>query len=384
MKIEFKYCKENTVLQNTLNLPASDNNFRFFRFKSEVFLSSDSGLAQSKPDDFYLRSPGTNLSIESKSNDDYYDEFVFSGVGAKKLVNLSSIDLNYLLSPLQSHFAESLFSKIQSEISNKHSYWKEVCASYLLELLTKTVRMVDHDLVETMPDHAQKLRVLRAEIHENFSAPWTINQMSEKMGLSTSRFASLYKQEFKISPTEDLIQTRIDQSKKMLSASKVSIKKVSAACGFESVHYFHRAFKKRVFITPKHFQNSKFVDEGSVSSDTRQFSLDRMLQQSEYSGIIEIIDGEIHFHGNTYHVSQLLGYTPEELREKPFNNFVAPISASAAEGGVAQILSNRNVLDLSVELLHEKGHSIPISFSALLKGKNWFWFIKEIAPVAAC
>ena len=383
MKIEFKYCKENIVLQNTLNLPASDNNFRFFRFKSEVFLSSDLGLAQSKLDDLYLRSPGTNLSIESKSNDAYYDEFVFSGVDAKKLVNLSSIDLNYLLSPLQSHFAESLFSKIQSEISNKNSYWKEVCASYLLELLTKTVRMVDHDLVETMPDHAQKLRVLRAEIHENFSAPWTINQMSEKMGLSTSRFASLYKQEFKISPTEDLIQTRIDQSKKMLSASKVSIKKVSAACGFESVHYFHRAFKKRVFITPKHFQNSKFVDEGSVSSDTRQFSLDRMLQQSEYSGIIEIIDGEIHFHGNTYHVSQLLGYTPEELREKPFINFVAPISSSAAEGGVAQILSNRNVLDLSVELLHEKGHSIPISFSALLKGKNWFWFIKEIAPVAA-
>ena len=69
MKIEFKYCKENTHLTNALNIPASDNNFRFFRFKSEVFLSSDSGLAQSKPDDFYLRSPKTNLSIESKSND---------------------------------------------------------------------------------------------------------------------------------------------------------------------------------------------------------------------------------------------------------------------------------------------------------------------------
>jgi len=85
MKIEFKYCKENTLLQNTLDLPASDNNFRFFRFKSEVFLSSDSGLAQSKPDDFYLRSPGTNLSIEPKSNDAYYDELVFSGVDAKKV-----------------------------------------------------------------------------------------------------------------------------------------------------------------------------------------------------------------------------------------------------------------------------------------------------------
>ena len=67
MKIEFKYCKENTHLTNALNIPASDNNFRFFRFGVRGFLSSDSGLAQSKPDDFYLRSPGTNLSVLNPS-----------------------------------------------------------------------------------------------------------------------------------------------------------------------------------------------------------------------------------------------------------------------------------------------------------------------------
>ena len=383
MKIEFKHCITNRQLVEHLDFSESDKNFRFFRFNSDVSLSNDSGLVQSKSDNFYLKSPGKSLKIEPNTNSSTYDELVFSGIDAKKLINLSSIDLDYLLSPLQSHFAESLFSKISSEISSENSYWKEVCASYLLELLTKTVRMVNHDLVETLQDHAQKLRILRTEIHENFSAPWTINQMSAKMGLSTSRFASLYKQEFKISPTEDLIQTRIDQSKKMLSSSKVSIKKVSAACGFESVHYFHRAFKKRVFITPKHFQNSKFVDEGSVSSTIRHFSLDRMLQESEYSGIIEIIDGEIHFHGNTSHVSELLGYSPQELREKPFINFVAPVSVSAAEGGIAQIQSKRNILDLSIELLHQQGHSVPISFSALLKGKNWFWFIKEFSKVSS-
>lgn len=381
MKIDFKSCNEDTRIHDSLEFSETDKNFRFFRFKTEAFLTTDSGLAESKPDDFFIKSPGTLLKLQVVNDHAIFDELVFSGGDSKKLVQLSSIDLNLLLSPLQSHFSESLFSKISSEISEKNAYWKEVSSAYLMELLTKTVRMVNHDLVESFPDHAQKLRDLRAEIHENYSAPWTINQMSEKMGLSTSRFASLYKKEFKISPTEDLIQTRIDQSKKMLSASKVSIKKVSAACGFESVHYFHRAFKKRVFITPKHFQNSKFAEEGSVSSSTRHFSLDRMLQQSPYSGIIELIDGEIHFHGNTSHVSALLGYSPQVLREEPFLSFVAPKSLTAAQGGVDQILSKRNVVDLSVELLHENGHSIPISFSALLKGKNWFWFIKDLTPV---
>ena len=108
------------------------------------------------------------------------------------------------------------------------------------------------------------------------------------MNLSTSQVpASLYKSVFKISPTEDLIQTRIDQAKKMLSASKVSVKKVSDACGFESVHYFHRAFKKRANITPKHFQNSQFADRFCLFLKGI-FSLDRLTQLAEYSGIYRI------------------------------------------------------------------------------------------------
>jgi len=327
---------------------------------------------------FFLLKPGSSLEIVPEAGNVIYDELSFGGKDSHKLINLSTIDTNVVLTPLQSHFAESLFSKINLELLDKSHAWLEICGAYILELLSKTVRMVNHDLVESLPDHAQKLRDLRAEIHENYAYSWTINQMSEKMGLSTSRFASLYKKEFKISPTEDLIQTRIDQAKKMLSSSKVSIKKVSTACGFESVHYFHRAFKKRVYLTPKHFQNSKFVEEGSVFTSERHFSLDRLTQQSQYSGVIELIDGEIHFHGNTSHVSELLGYTLQQLKESPFISFVAPSSISAAQGAISQILSNKNVLDLSAELLHESGKTIPIRFSALLKGKNWFWFINSV------
>ena len=76
--------------------------------------------------------------------------------------------------------------------------------------------------------------------------------MANMMGLSPSRFASLYKQEFEASPTEDLIQR---ESPKLKDARyEVSVKQVSLACGFESVHYFHRAFKRRLNITPKHYQ----------------------------------------------------------------------------------------------------------------------------------
>ena len=140
------------------------------------------------------------------------------------------------------------------------------------ELLSKIVRFAKQDFVLSMPDHSQKLRELRTEVHESFSKPWTIGQMASKMGLSASRFASLYKQEFSTSPTEDLIRTRIDQAKKMLSTTKVSVKQVSLACGFESVHYFHRAFKRRNNITPKHYQNHQLSMKGSIPASEKTFS----------------------------------------------------------------------------------------------------------------
>ena len=117
--------------------------------------------------------------------------------------------------------------------------------------------MVDHDLVETT-DHAQKLKVLRAEIHENFSAPWTINQMSEKMGLAQVGLP-LYKQEFKISPTEDLIQTRIDQQRRCFLLPRL-VSKGAGLHGFESVHYFIEPLKSG-FLLPQNIFRIQNLDE---------------------------------------------------------------------------------------------------------------------------
>jgi AraC-like DNA-binding protein len=284
---------------------------------------------------------------------------------------------------LHVHFADSIISKIEAEIKTKNFNWESIVLSHILELLAKTHRLANHNFVETLPDHAQKLRDLRAEIHEKFSNNWKIEHMAGIMKLSTSRFASLYKTTFKISPTEDLIQTRIDQAKKMLSGSKVSVKRVSDACGFESVHYFHRAFKKRVNLTPKHYQNSQFAQEGSVFTSERHFSLDRLTQNAEYSGIIELIDGELRFHGNTSHVSELLGYSQQQLHDNPFINFVAAQDSSIALEGASKIIKGKNVMDLNINLVHKSGTNVPVQFSALLKGKNWYWFMKHAALTVA-
>ena len=163
-----------------------------------------------------------------------------------------------VLSPVQTYFIDSSFEKIIKEHKAQDIHFEKIVSILIQELFTKISRFVKQDFVLSLPDHAQKLRELRTDVHENFSNRWTIGNMAEIMGLSSSRFASLYKQILISAPSEDLIRTRIDQSKKMLSSTKVSIKRVSSACGFESVHYFHRAFKKRIGMTPNTFKTKCF------------------------------------------------------------------------------------------------------------------------------
>lgn len=383
MKSKFKKINIRLNRSSPELFSGNDPCFTFLVFHNPASVEVNDSFFDATASSVLIRKPGVSLNVNSSGNYALsYSYLSFSGQDAVKIFSLSNAEANILLKPLQVHFTDSIFTKIETELSQKGVNWESVVSAYILELLSKTYRLSNHDFVETLPDHAQNLRDLRSEIHENYFKPWKIDEMAEKMNLSTSRFASLYKSTFKISPTEDLIQTRIDQAKKMLSSSKVSVKKVSEACGFESVHYFHRAFKKRANLTPKHFQNRQFAQEGSVYTPERHFSLDRLTQLAEYSGIIEMINGELKFHGNTEHVSELLGYDQAYFRDRPFMDFVAPEDIKLAQDGAQNILKNKNILDMNIRLLAKSGEKVSVQFSALLKGKNWYWFIKHAAVAA--
>ena len=379
MKIRIVSLNKSLSLKSndTLDFPKGKQNYSLFLFKSEALVKSNAGINDVNAGDCILISPSTSIFVKPKKEAVTYDLIEFKGSDATRLVSQVGFELNSVCSPVQIYFVDALMDKITKECNANDLLWERVIASSLDELLTKLVRFSKQDFVLSMPDHAQRLRELRSEVHENFSKHWTIGNMAEMMGLSSSRFASLYKQVFNTSPTEDLIKTRIDQSKKMLSATKVSVKKVSAACGFESVHYFHRAFKKRMNITPKHFQNHMLSMKGSIPSQEDNSSLDALSLSSDFSGTMEIINGELVFHGSGTAWNNFIGYDVKELRDKPFINFISPEDLDVATETINHIVQGNNVFDVAVSLTCKDGEPVGIEFSAVSKGDTWFWFAKK-------
>lgn len=362
---------------DTIDISKGKREYTLYFFKSAVLAKTKIGLHDVNAGDCILVGPSFPHYIKSKGENWNYDSLSFKGSDASRLVNQIGLEINEIHSPLQSYFIDALLEKISKECRALDMMWDRVVASTLDELLTKIIRFSKQDFVLSMPDHSQKLRDLRSDVHENFHYPWTIKKMADKLNLSSSRFASLYKQEFKTSPTEDLIKTRISQAKKMLSTTKVSVKQVSVACGFESVHYFHRAFKKRIDITPKHYQNFKLSMKGSIPTEEKSFTLDGLSIDSDFSGTMEIINGEIIFHGNDSAWADFLGFPSDVLKDKPFLNFICPEDLEIARETVSNIIDGQNVKDVSVRLLKKDDSLVKIEFSAITKGKTWFWFAKK-------
>ena len=377
MKVRITNVSSNAGELTPKAIKHKSSGYEFYLFQSDAIISLPSGISEVKYGDCILY--GENDPVEIKASGEPLECSLISYKSAdcKKFLSDIDFEISKIYRPVQTYFVDSILVKINKEHNAKDLHYDKALSIHIQEMLLKVSRFVRQDFVLSLPDHAQKLRELRTEVHENFPKRWTIENMSQIMGLSASRFASLYKQIFNISPTEDLIRTRIDQSKKMLSATKVSIKKVSAACGFESVHYFHRAFKKRIGLTPKHFQNKMLTNQGSVPVDQNKQSLDSMSLTSDFSGTLEIINGEIVFHGNDSEWSKFLGYSAEHLNDKPFMNLISDDDLDKAKGAVNSIVNGKNVFNVNLCLISKNGDSLPINFSAISRGNSIFWFIKS-------
>ena len=67
-------------------------------------------------------------------------------------------------------------------------------------------------------------------------------------------------------------------------------------------------------ITPKHYQNHQLSMKGSIPASEKTFSLDGLSLENDFSGTMEVIDGEIVFHGSNSSWSEFLGYDATELK----------------------------------------------------------------------
>ncbi len=110
----------------------------------------------------------------------------------------------------------------------------------------------NHELL--ISTHYDKMSIVRSKIYSMPQHEWNIEGLSHELTMSKSHFEHMYKQIFGISVMNEVINSRIEYAKFMLSTTDIPVNQISEMCGYKSDIHFMRQFKSRMNMTPTEYR----------------------------------------------------------------------------------------------------------------------------------
>lgn len=157
--------------------------------------------------------------------------------------------------PTCTELITEMVRELEAEFFDSRPHRREYMEIKVKELFLKLSRDIESN-GETGINHETKeeLRYLRGHMFSHLGENWTVKRMAEEIGLSQSRFFTVYKSFYGISPVSDLICARMNSAKNMLLYSKRRIEEIAVHLGYQNVTYFIRQFKKENGMSPSAFR----------------------------------------------------------------------------------------------------------------------------------
>lgn len=101
--------------------------------------------------------------------------------------------------------------------------------------------------------------ITRGELNES-----SIQELSEKLGVSDRHLRRLFDEHIGASPVEVAASHRLHLAKQLLTQSSLAITDVAFAAGFQSLRRFNEAFKKKFEVPPSYYRKKELrADKGS-------------------------------------------------------------------------------------------------------------------------
>lgn len=158
----------------------------------------------------------------------------------KDFIMESSFQLPYMNSLMLCLLQETIIRLLQNEfmgIQNEH-FIMGARQHYQDELLEKILTYID----------------------ENICKPITVSEICQKFSLSRSSLQILFNENLNQSPKKYINELKMEKSRLMICEDKYTISEIALMIGFNSIHYFSRAFTKKYHIAPSEYSKTLFKE----------------------------------------------------------------------------------------------------------------------------
>ncbi len=222
------------------------------------------GIKRAIPGDCFIKSPDflEYHYTPCDSNEGFENDWIhLRSSTMENTLNMFKLTPNVLIRTNQPDIIRTTILRILSEEQNQYPLYEQFINNLIEQMFLKIARAVQNEEATHFSPYSDKLLKLRHELYNDYQKNWTIEMMSNEIGLSSSRFAVLYKKRFGISPNNDLIQIRLHVAKMLLLSTNKKTGAIAKECGFKNEYYFSRIFKSRENISPSGYRNAGIVSE---------------------------------------------------------------------------------------------------------------------------
>lgn len=157
----------------------------------------------------------------------------------KTFVNESSSLVPYMDSLLLCLFQEIIIRLLQSEFIAEEHDKKPVTDArqhYHDELLEKILTYIDETIYE----------------------PITVGEICQKFSMSRSSLQILFNENLNQTPKKYINELKLEKSRQLISEGRYTISEIALMLGFNSIHYFSRAFTQKYNMAPTEYSKTLF------------------------------------------------------------------------------------------------------------------------------
>lgn len=104
---------------------------------------------------------------------------------------------------------------------------------------------------------AQLVQKIMHYLEENYAQNITLSSLGEMFYSNSSYISRVFKQKTGKNYSDYLLDIRIEQAKKLLTGTNLSIGRISDMVGFDNTKYFSRIFKEKTGVQPIAYRKSR-------------------------------------------------------------------------------------------------------------------------------
>ena len=161
-----------------------------------------------------------------------------------------------IITPTDETTMEMTFDKMVLSQENDILYCDYTCSGLLYDYLIEFHRCRDVNADSTRSRQISMLLPVLRFMHDNFRSDISMTQLSEIIGVTPQHFCRVFKKTMNLRPNEFLTKLRLDEAKRLLTESDISVSEAAEKSGFRDAGYFSTVFKKQEGMSPVKYKKN--------------------------------------------------------------------------------------------------------------------------------